>query len=113
LNKLSNAALAALALSISFLLPDVSPRNLGFSVNQSQKFARSFSETGSALVSEQPLPAPARQNRQFRQERRSLPQEQTAVRPIGSGSVTGEPQYQHIIYNTNDRTGLQGIKMLP
>ena len=99
LNKLSKAALASLALSISFLCPAVFTRYFGSSENQSQKLPRSLSAAGSAFVSEQSPFAPERKNLQFLQERRSLLQsEQRIERPIGSNSLMGEPQYQHIFY---------------
>jgi hypothetical protein len=104
LNRLSKAVFAALDLSISFLCPAVSLRYFEFKENQSQKLARSLSATGSALVSEQSPRAPERKNRQFLQERRSFPhEEQDSERLKGSGSVTEEPQYQHMMYNNADK----------
>jgi len=97
LNKFSKASLAAFALSISFLCPAVSFLYTGFKENQSQKFALSFSDTGSAEVSEQSPLAPERKNLQFRQERRSFAHvAQHRERLKGSFSATGEPQYQHM-----------------
>jgi hypothetical protein len=98
LNKLSNAVLAAFAFSMSFLFPAARTRYAELKENQSQKLALSLSATGSAFVSRQSPLAPETKNLQFRQERRSFPHTlQRRERPKGSFSVTGEPQYQHMI----------------
>jgi hypothetical protein len=101
-------------LTLSFSpVPAVSLLYLESKENQSQKFALSLSVTGSALVSEQLPLAPGRKNRQFRQERRSFPQvPQQRERLKGSGSETGTPQYQHILYCNRVRASWQVTKMV-
>jgi hypothetical protein len=113
LNKLSNAVLAAFVFSISSFFPAVSVRYAELRENQSQKLALSLSATGSAFDSRQSPLAPETKNLQFRQERRSFPHAlQRRERPKGSSSVTGEPQYQHMIYITSSHTSLQDESMV-
>jgi hypothetical protein len=95
-NKLSNAARAAVE-SEAADEAALAERNFGSSANQSQKFARSLSETFSA-----PLSAHSwlfgRKNLQCLHTRRSFPQTpHLNERPIGSASTTGDPQYQHML----------------
>ena len=84
-----------------------------FRENQSQKFARSLSACGSALVSRQSPRAPGRKKRQFLHTRRSFPHFwQRIERPMGPSSVICDPQYQHIIYCIYNKAGCKVKNML-
>jgi hypothetical protein len=85
-----------------FFSPSVACLKREFSENQSQKFALPGSEGLSALLSAELSAQPlGRKWRQCLHERRSFPQS-AHIRdlPRGSGSVIGEPQYQHIAHHT-------------
>jgi hypothetical protein len=83
---------------MDFLSPAVVFLKRGFRENQSQKFALSGSDSFSAWLSAQPE---GPKWRQLLHDRRSFPQSgHLRDLPRGSGSVTGEPQYQHMSYHT-------------